>query len=254
MLKELIDALAKQAVAAAGPQVKETDPTKYYTVLDPNGSVRIVDGKPPWRKHKASDLETLAAFSDRFGKSSIWYSRHGIRLLIDDTDRRECVSVEMLWSDQIRQLMDLEKSKPLIGHRPLLLMLRTVFTQSAFGTAPQLIETLRKVTFEANAKAEGNVQRGKSSVGKELNAAASFLGEVPEQVTLSVPIFHNSFARKPQDVICALEIFEVEQQFKLFPLPGEVEKAFAAAESVICQSILDLACKDSNGQVYYGVP
>ena len=45
-----------------------------------------------------------------------------------------------------------------------------------------------------------------------------------------------------------------EQKLQLFPLPGEVEKVFASAESRLCLSIFDLLGKDSKTPVYYGQP
>jgi hypothetical protein len=252
MLKELLDAVALQSVGAAAPQIKEADPTKDYVVRKPDGTVEFVGGRVPWRKHKAKDLETIAAFAERFAAASIWYSRDQIVLLTNDAERFDRVSVEMIWSKQIKQLLDLDKAKPKHGQRDFLFMLRTVFTPNAFPTATGLIESLRQVKFEAGSKTEGNIQRGKVSVGKEITAAATFLAAIPEQVPLSVPLFENSFMSNSYDVLCALEIYEDEQRLQLFPLPGEVEKAFAAAETDLCSTMLALLGKESKVPVYYG--
>ena len=254
MLKELIDTLALQAVAAARPQTVETDPTKVYAVRKPDGTVDFIGGRVPWRKHKAQDLETIAAFAERFKSSAIWYSRDEIVCLLADEDRFERVTVKMIKSKQITTLIDLDAKRQLMPQRDFLFMLRTVFMQHAFPTAPKLIDTLRSVKFENASKTEGNIQRGKTSVGKEAMAAATFLDAVPEQVTLSVPLFDNSFASTSYDVICALEIYEVEQRLQLFPLPGEIEAAFASAEACLCANLRDLLGKDTKVPVYYGQP
>jgi hypothetical protein len=254
MFKEALTELAGQAVKAAGPQVREIDPTKTFAVIGPDGKTELIGNQTPWRRHRARDLETIAAFADRFEGSSIWYAREGIACLIDDSSRRERVILDMDWSDEINKLIELEENYPMLSQRDLLYMLRTVFTPNSLPKFPKLIDTLRQVKFEAGAVGEGNIQRGKSSVGKSMTAAASFVAEVPEQVTLTVPIFNNSFARKTYDVICALEIFEAEQKLQLFPLPGMVEGAFAAAEADLCKSILDLLGSDTKTPVYFGVP
>ena len=259
MLKEFVDTLAVQAVAAAAPQIKEADPTKTYAVRKPDGTIEFVGGQVPYRDHKAQDLETVAAFAERFAiaetssGASIWYNRDKIVLLTNDDQRFDRVTVEMIKSAQILALKDLDAKRPLMPQRDFLFMLRTVFTPNAFPTAPRLIETLRQVKFESGLKVEGNIQRGKTSIGKEANAAASFLESVPEQVTLSVPMFDNSFASGSYDVICALEIFEVEQKLQLFPLPGHVEKAFASAEADLSRLLRDLL-GDTAVPVYYGRP
>lgn len=254
MLKELLDAVAKQAVGAAGPQHKEIDTTKTYIVLNADGKPEFVGNQVPWRKHKAQDLETIAAFADKNKSAAIWYSRTAIVLLVNDADRREHVTVEMIHSDQILKLAELDNGKPpLIGQRELLFMLRTVFTPDALPKFPKLIDTLRQVKFKAGMDTDVNVQRGKSSVGKAVSAEATFQAEVPEQITLSIPVFDNSFARQTHDVICALEIYEAEQKLQLFPLPGEVEKAYAAAEADLSASLRDLLGK-STVPIYLGVP
>src|SRR5689334_5949537 len=109
MLQEIIETLAKQAIDASAPQLVEKDPTKTYAVRKPDGTVDFVGTRVPWRRHQARDLETIVSFAERFqgdGKadvrSAIWYSREKIVLLTDDTNRFDTVSVQMLWSQQIR--------------------------------------------------------------------------------------------------------------------------------------------------------
>lgn len=253
MFKEALQEITAAAVKAAGPQHKEIDPTKTYAVVT-DGKVELIGNQVPWRKHTAQDLETIAAFADKFTSAAIWVSRRDIVLLVNDDDRRERVYVEMIQSDEIDRLGELGEAKPLLDQRAILFMLRTVFTQDALPKFPKLIDTLRSVKFEAQTSADSKIERGKSSVGKALNVHASGLESVPEQVTLSVPIFENSFATLRVDVQCALEIYEAEQRLQLFPLPGEVEGAYAKAESHLCELIRDLLGKDSAVPVYYGSP
>ena len=70
---------------------------------------------------------------------------------------------------------------------------------------------------------------------------------------VNVPLFDNSFMFKGYDINCALEIYEAEQRFQLFPLPGHVERAFAAAEADLCESLRDLL-GELKTPVYYGQP
>ncbi len=261
-LKESLELLLKTAVTAAGPQHKEVDPTKKYAALMPDGNTIFIGGEVPWRKHKAKDLETIAAFADKFsgaspsvGGASIWVSRNAVVLLTNDSDRRERVTVEMIASDQIIALANLDDKKPMQKQRDLLFQLRTVFTETALPKFPKLIEMLRKIDFTAGSKAETDIQRGKSSLGKSLVAEAKFAGgDIPEQITLDVPVFDNNFARGTHEVICALEIYEGEQALQLFPLPGEVEKAYASAESRLISDMRDLLGKDATVPVYFGTP
>src|ERR1043166_4889324 len=143
MLKDLIKKLAEQAVAAAAPQIEETDPTQFYAVRKPDGTVDFIGGRVPWRRHTAQDLETVVAFAERFmgiddelGGAVIWYNREKIVCLTNDSERFDRITVDMLKSKQILNLVDLESKKPLLPQRDVLFMLRTVFTPNAFPTAP----------------------------------------------------------------------------------------------------------------------
>lgn len=254
MLKEAIQEITGAAVKAAGPQTKEIDPTKTYAVTLPDGTVKFIGNDVPWRNHKAKDLETVAAFADKFTSGAVWVSREKIVFLTDDDDRRQRLTVDMIHSDEIKHLAERQKAKPRQSQRDILFALRTIFTQDALPGFPNLIDALRKVSFEANAKSDSEIQRGKSSVGKAVKAEASFPEPIPEMIVLSVPIFENSFACKRFPVRCAVEIYEAEATIQLFPLPGEIEAAYAAAEADLCASIGDLLGKDSKVPVYYGSP
>lgn len=49
-------------------------------------------------------------------------------------------------------------------------------------------------------------------------------------------------------------IGESEARLQLFPLPGEVEAAYAKAEMSLCGEIRDLLGDESKVPVYYGAP
>ena len=255
MLKEALQELAATAVKASLPQPKEIDPTKVYIIINGEGKPELIGNETPWRNHYANDLLTIAAFSAKFKQSAIWYSRDAVVCLIDDTKRREKVTLDIATSNQVVKLKALEEQKPLMSQRDVLFMLRTVFTPAALAKFPKLIDLLRQVKFATGEKSESNVQRGKSSVGKSLQVEASFIEDVPDQITLSIPVFANAFARWTFDVICALEIYEAEQKIQLFPLPGEVEKAVAAGEESLCTALTRAANEvTSSAPIYYGTP
>lgn len=253
MLKEFVEALASQAVRAATPQLEETDRTSDYAVRTAGGDVRFIKGEPARRTHAALDLETCVAFAQRFSESALWYSRASVVCLIDDDDRRDMTTMTLTPSAQIVKLQWLESSQPLMGQRDLLFMLRTVFP-GALEAAPKLIDLLRNIRFESGAVTTAVSERGKSSIGKAIAESATFLDTLPECVTLYVPVIVNgSLRRSVRPVACALEVFEGEQKFKFFPLPGEVERAFSAFESELMATLHSLL-GESKVPIYYGKP
>lgn len=254
MLKEFLEAVSSQAVRAATPQMTAVDPTKDYAAMRPDGSVAIMPGQPSSRDHLAYDLDTIVDFALRGPGGAIWHSRNAVVLLVDDADRRDRVTLQIRWSKQIKKLIDLEQHQPLMDQRSFLFMLRTVFTPSAFPTAPKLIASIEAVKFEAGAKVESVIQRGKSSVGKELSAAATFLDAVPEQVDVSVPVYENAGLQYAVNVRCALELYPAEQRFQLFPTPGAVEEAFGQSEAMVLDRLRNKLGDTPETSLYYGDP
>jgi hypothetical protein len=253
-LTKAFEFLAKQAVAAAEPQVAEFDPTKCHVVRMPDGAVHFRPGVPPWRKHSAFDLETIAAFADRFKTDgpAIWVNRNGVVCLVNDSDRRERVEMKLSFSKQIQQLQTLE-AKQMLDQRGLIFMLRTVF-RGCLGRAPELIDVLRQVRFTVGSEGEQNIGKGKSSMGKTVRAEMTGVQNIPEYVTVSVPIFDNgSLVMFTADVECVLEVLEQTQNFQFFPVPGRIEVAINQAETQLGETVVSLL-EGESFPIYRGQP
>lgn len=258
MLTEFLEWIGKQAVDATGPQVEEFDPTKVHLVRLPDGTTKEIGGKPIWRRHKASDLDTIVRFAMRFDEltdvfPAVWYNRAAVVCLIDDEDRRERVQFDLAFSPQLVRLQELEK-QPLLDNRAIVFLLRTVF-KNCLGRVPNLVELLRTVKWEGSSDGVADIQRGKSSVGTSARIAMeSAKGTIPEYVVLTVPIFSaGSLAYVIEDVECVVEPIEESKSFKFFPVPGALELAIAKAESAVRITILE-GLKESEVPVYYGTP
>lgn len=252
MLKEFVEAISQLAVDGAGPQIKDHDPYEPSATIDSHGNTVIDPGLPRPRKHVALDLGTIAEFAKRFDSAAIWYSRKAVVALIDDNDRKDTVRLEMTYSEELLKLMDLQKFKPWFDQRAILTFLRTVFTPAALPMHTTLINDLRVVKFDATQTGNSEVIRGKSSVGKTAMAKVEGWDQLPEVVTLAVPVLGNAFIRQRIEIDCALEVNEQEQRFQLFPLPGEVEMAIAQAETLLRGMLTDLVPEST--AVYYGEP
>ena len=255
MLKEALEFLAGQSLAASAPVASKWAPTESYSYRKPNGEIEFVHGRPARRQHEARDLLTIVSFADRFNASaSIWYSRSSVVALLDDTDRRDTVRISMQASEEIITLRNLESTPVEMSQAEILRLLRTTF----HGAVPEelkLVALLRNVKFKLVKDDEVDLQKGKSSIGSKLASEAQFTSAIPENVVLSVPVFTNGFARWRVPVECCLEVLDIEQKFQLFPLPGEVEKATCEAEANICRDIRSLlGDSETPTPVYYGEP
>lgn len=252
MIAEALSALKKEILDAAGPQFKAIDPTKDHAILK-DGKVEILPSVPQWRNHKAFDLDTIAAFArERPDTAAIWYSRSAVVCLLVDEDRRHRVTMSLHSSPQMVTLAKME-ANGLFKQRDLILLLRTTF-KSCLGPAGNIIEVLRKISFQHNKEGGSEVLRGKSSVGASLRSELTGTGALPEYVTLDVPVFDaGSLALITAKVECVLDPEEQTESFRLQPLPGQIEKAITAGEESLRVSIEQLL-EGADVSVFYGEP
>jgi hypothetical protein len=118
-----------------------------------------------------------------------------------------------------------------------------------------LIDILRVGKYRASIDGTQEIGKGKSSVGKAINAEMIFAEALPEYLVLDVSIFENAFmAVKSYTVQCVLEPMEDVQKLQVAPLPGEIEAAFAKAEADMLGGLMDLLGQDAKTPVYYGTP
>jgi hypothetical protein len=247
-LKYVIDEARKSAEARV---IKPPDePAGIYYVQHPDGTIKLMKAAPPLAHHVALDLSAVADFAVANEQSQVWYSREKVVCVLDDADRRETVTLTLEFSPQLRELQKLERSPTPMDQRAIVYLLRTTFKR-CLGRAGNLLETLRAVRFNSNAAGEGVVAHGKSSVGKRLEQEITGVNALPEYVTLEVPVFTNATLAKLFAVECALEPDAANGNFKLVPLPNEIERAVTESEFAIAQGLGALLGKDF-GRMHYG--
>lgn len=229
MLDKLFAAMAEQAVKAANASPVVIDITKDTFVRQSDGTFAILQAEPAKRDHKADDLSTVVAFALRAPESSaIWYSPSAIVALLDDEDRRDKVTMTIQPSPQWQWLLGQDANAKQFDQRGLIYTLRTLFRDN-LALAGDLIGLLRQINFKAGQEGESNIGRGKSSVGKIVRSEIQGAGELPEYVTLQVPVWYGPLAKIRVRVDLALEPDEQTQTFKFTPLPGKLDAALVEA-------------------------
>lgn len=269
MLKEFYDVIRADITKAAGVRHEEIDPTKTYAYRDQAGEVKTLKQRPKYRDHKAADIATVCAFAKRFAKGEltpdamgdgdlgdacpvIWFSRSSVVAIIDDQGNRvDRMTLPLAFSPQVRELADLETRKLSFTQQQLIFKLRTMFRHN-LAPAGDIIKVLRQVKFDVGQDGNSSVGHGKTSIGKSMRAEVTGVGEIPEYVTLNVPIFERSFVFNA-NVELALEPDPATQQFQFFPLAGVLERAIGDAERALGQAIL-AELGDVEIPTYYGQP
>lgn len=255
MLAEAIAALVDLAGKAAAPQkVEQPDPRKL--VYSTGGGVQVVDLPPPPRNHKPGTLAEVIALANRFAeegaKPVVWYDRDQVVLVIDDDAHRlERARLALECSDVFARLIDLRQTKPWLDQKAALRLVRIELA----GTLPPvaLLDRLRRVKIENGQAVTSQVRHGQESMGRQINAAVSGEGELPEAVTLDAPVSKTpGEADFRYPLACSVEIQPDRLEFfRLLPLPDELERVAALALASIGERLregLDEAIPCYQGQ------
>ena len=241
MLKELYEAISRQAVEANEKQILQPPggPEHVYGIVHRDGTVEWKEAAPHPRNHKAGDLDSLVANAERFAPQAdgadtvavCWYSRKGVVLLAEDATRRDRVTLPLTLSPQLAYLQRLEESKPRVQftQADLVLTLRTTLARSI---SPDVVAVFRRLNFRKSSGGASEVGHGKASIGRELQAELTGSGAIPETLAFRVPVFAAGVPFEAA-VECAVDVQAEAERFLLIPLPGEIENAITQAETYI---------------------
>ncbi len=258
MLKEAIQAISEQAVKATGPRSfrPDAEPGHVYYLQKSDGSLERHEAEPQPRNHVAFSLEAIAKFAAKYKDSeflpAIWYNRDQVVCLCNDESRLGKVTLRLPDSPQMGMLSQLEKNKPHLSQAEIVLMLRTMF-KGMCCSLPALVDILRKVQFDTRTTGQGEIKQGMRSVGRDVESRVAGTGAIPEYVTFEVPAFHGGVDVGVR-VECVLEANPEKPSFQVFPLPGQLERAWAEAE-VRVKQLLEEELGElgvDNVPVYYG--
>ncbi len=254
MLKEFVDAIAAQAVEAKGGRFLKPaqEPAHVYYLVTPDGKVERVEGAPEPRRHAAGNLQAVIDLAKNLpepGHAVVWYHRTGVVLVMDDSTRRDTVTLGLELSPQVLTLHAQEQRATAFKHADFLKLLRVNFADCLHRTG-NLMESLKKVNFQAGKVVDSSVGHGKASVGRSLESQVTGTAAIPEQIDLDVPVFST---RQERCIVrCALEPDGATETFSLIPLPGQIEAGIRAAEERV--GVILHADLKGVAPVYYGRP
>ncbi len=255
MLKDALDTLIFLSQKAAEPKPVESKNPRVTAWLTHDGNITEMPLPVPPRKHKVESLEDLIALAVRFDKTAaikpdnplpspvVWYNAERVVLVIDDDGHRlETATLELVKSDQFKSVERLA-SGPWYIQKDFVRVLKIAL----IGALPPeaLLNVVRRVKFENGTVVHGEIKKNRESMGKEIVAAVSAEGEIPDVVTLSVPVYKTFGLRDLYPVRCTVECDPMEGKFRLMPYPDEIEavsylalaKIEAALEADLPQSV-----------------
>lgn len=150
----------------------------------------------------------------------VFYTANGLDFIFDlNAPRQDHARCPMPFTAEFTWLRD--KSGAMLNQKAFVRLLR-IDLRRCF-TDSNLLALVRNLKWKVGADTAGDVQHGRESLGRAIQAEVRGESSIPEDIFLSVPIWENF--RFATTVTCAVEIFPAEEVFKLTPLPGSMERA-----------------------------
>lgn len=256
MIKDALEYLSKLAGRASEPKLLDSSHGRRHVYVI-GEAIHDVQVPPRPRQHSVGDLADLIALAERFsaegtdGTPVVWYGPTGVVLVVDDQGHRlETATLRLAVSSVFAKVVELA-SRPSgvpYDHKPFLRLLRVELAGAMPST--ELYDRVKRVAFENGQTVRADVSRNKSeSLGREITSKVSGEGEVPEEVTLMVPVYSTPGETDRYALRCAVEVDPAEGRFRLVPLPDEIERVRSLAVASIGRRLAALPCPS-----YFGEP
>lgn len=238
-IAELKD-ISQQALAPKTPivtTIKSGDPHKTR-LLKIDGTVDEVTDVHPFRKHIVYDIDSLSTWAtgeadgatasdDTKNGRHVWHSENEVVLVLDDREYREnLVTMPLPKHPKFLALKDGTNKK--FEQRDLIQFLRLNLKEEITNAFPDFIARLRAIKIKKDESGESNIQHGRESMGREVMAEVAGISELPEDITLQVPVWlHHEFV---VSIECAFDVNVQDQSFQFRPKPGVIERAMCSAQ------------------------
>ncbi len=262
MLKEALEALMSIGHQLAIPVPLDLNDArhKYFAFRE---DIAAVDLPKPPRDHKVECLEDLIELAKRFDPVGgdggptpphnpvVWYNADKVVLVIDDDGHRiETATLNLVKSDVFIAVIGLAFNKNWFVHKDFVRLLKI----NLVGTLPPeaLLNVVKRIKFENGAVTTAEIRKNRESMGREIIGAVSAEGEIPDTVTLAVPVYKTFGLREARPVRCTVEVDAMEGKFRLMPFPDEIEQTLHLALAEIATE-LEMGLPDSV-PAYMGTP
>ena len=254
-LELMLDTAKKSQEATLFPELV-TDTTRVVSI---GGELQELEIPQPLRNHVVNSLDDLVAYcsfalkNEMTAKPTIWHGKDGVVLIYNDDERRERVTFPLSLSSKFSTLQKLQEGKPYFMQPEFIRLLRF---ELGMDNA-KVVSQFRKLNWKLGIETDREVTHGNNRLGKNVIDKVEGVAELPDELTVSVPVYKEAGERAEYVVQCGIEIDTVNQRFQLLPLPDELERIQNLAQESIFARLKD-GLAESNAvkefSVFYGEP
>lgn len=248
MLKEAIQLLMDKAVSAAGPhRMAESRDGRSAMFLMPDGVIENVDVGPYPRCHHFGSLDDLAGFATRFSDASVWHKKDAVVVLCDDQKRQDMGTLVLEWSREYRVLDKLDHGEDKYAQAAFVRLLHR-----ELGVDASIVAAFRRLDFQVLQASYGEFSHGKDRMGKSVQADVQGSQDIPDEITVTVPIYETPGERAPEPIACGVDLEPQNSVIRFRPLPGELSKALESRQVDIRRRLVALL--GNGAKIYFGAP
>lgn len=261
MIREGIQEIVKLAVEGAKPTIfrAEAEPEHIYYLTKPNGEVERVEAEPEPRSHTVYDLLSLATMVKEFAPTeegggypvAVWVSREGVTAILDDSTRRDTVTLPLKVSPQMALLGQWAGSIVWQEQTKLVQTLRIYLAR--FMESGVTVDLFRRLKFRVAQSGEKVVEHGRASIGKSLEAELTGTNTLPTDITVYIPAFSGPLSEVYISVRLLVEVDAQNERIALVPEAGSVEGAWGRVEEELRKRVEEVL-EGVDCSIYRGKP
>ncbi len=228
MLREALEFLTQLAPETNRAAVIERD--HYDLIRHADGTVTTRERPRPPRRDEVFTLESLVdQLANLPGEHTVWVSPSDIVAVIEDDPRNGYVKMFLNPSREHLTLTNIDRATLAQADfvRRLLIDL---------AVPPEAVAPFRYLTWRSGTNAAGKTLAGAESLGREVYAELTNAKDVPEEITLTLPLYENIGQRDAYSIRCRIDVDTASERLTLCMMPGELERAtWAHAEGNVCK-------------------
>jgi hypothetical protein len=252
MIEEALTKILEQNAEVMNAKILRIPGDDRMCYIDQDGEVTAVEIPPPNRQSHVASVDDLCAAVKAYGKpneASIWINTGEVVAVLDDTDRRERVTMHLRKNAAYAKLLYLA-SNPTISQGELINLLRMELRDISCRTT--LLEAVRKIKFSSFTEGHSDLGQGRESLGKSIENKVSGASELPEDLLITTPMFDNPGERDESFTIELLfEVMASDSKFRIKPVPASLENAADNALQKIRSEIVEQL---EGVRVFFGTP
>lgn len=193
MLAEFLKALREGLRAEVRPQLlAEVTDARSARYAMPDGGISTFERPKPLRRWTITSFTDLCVLLLDQPDALVFHDAGRIRALLDAEDRHETVTMTLEHTDTFLALLELAGPEGKSFKAPDLVR----FLRRRLRLNPELIAKFRRVDFTRLEQTKADVQRGRESLGRAVEASVQQIDDVPETFDVGCELYSTPGIRE----------------------------------------------------------